>query len=216
MKTTTAVFAIVCAFFLKDVNAQTNSDSTQFKTEYTNLDEALKNPNQVYRLNLGNQKINIADSVWQQFTNLEYLSLKNDHLKQIPKGIGLLKNLKTLDLSGNDFKILPASFMGLKNLQELYLNDEKNFKLNRNIERLGKLPSLKSLHLENDNLKILPRNFYRLGRLESLFLNNNSFNKVPIEIKGLRNLKYLDFHDNNYKPNFNQLENNGFGIKINF
>jgi Leucine-rich repeat (LRR) protein len=45
---------------------------------------------------------------WSKFINLEYLSLKNDHLKEIPSGITKNKTLKSIDLSGNDFAILPS------------------------------------------------------------------------------------------------------------
>ena len=215
MKQLQIILVIAGLLIFRTASAQV-TDSTQIRIEYTSLEEALKNPTKVYRLNLSNQKVNVSDSVWRRFTNLEYLSLKNDHLKQIPKGIGFLTNLKTLDLSGNDFKIIPTSFSNLKNLQELYLNDEKNFKLSRNIENLSRIPNLKSLHLENDNLKELPANFYKLEKLEKLFLNDNHFNKVPVQIKGLKSLKYLDFHHNDYKPNPNQMKNNEFGPKIDF
>ena len=128
----------------------------------------MKNPTKVYRLTLTNPPSQIPNSVWTKFTNLEYLSFKNDHLKKIPVGVGLLKNLKVLDLSGNDFKTLPSSFGKLRNLQELYLNDDRNFQLNKNIAILSKLRNLKSLHLENDNLRALPLNIKRLGHLEKI------------------------------------------------
>jgi transposase len=54
--------------------------------EFNDLNDALKNPERIYRLNLSNQ--NKLDGVdWSKFINLEYLSLKNDHLKEIPSGI---------------------------------------------------------------------------------------------------------------------------------
>ena len=158
MKITSILLALAFMLSTKSINAQSNSDSLRVETEFNSLDEALKNPSKVYRLNLSNQKNTLSDSLWARFTNLEYLSLKNDHLKRIPAGIGLLKNLKVLDLSGNDFEILPLSFGKLKNLQELYLNDDKNFQFNKSIQILSKLPNLKSLHVDNDNLKKIPQN----------------------------------------------------------
>jgi len=150
IKKSDLIFLLFVLLF-QSVKAQTTADSTLLNKEFLSIDEALKTPESVFRLNLSNQNIEFSDSIWSKFTNLQYLSLKNDHLKTIPEGIGSLKNLKVIDLSGNDFKVLPTTFSGLSNLQELYLNDDKYFQFDKNIPILSKLPNLKSLHLENDD-----------------------------------------------------------------
>ncbi len=194
-----------------------NVDSTLINIEYTSLDEALKNPEIVYRLNLSNKNSMMQNVNWAKFENLQYLSLKNDHLKEIPGEIAFLRNLKVLDLSGNDFKILPKSLSNLTKLEELFLNDEKHFKVATAIRTLSLLPSLKILHLENDHLKRLPKNIGSLAHLEMLYLNENDFNSVPAEIKGLRNLKYLYIRDNRISPDSHQnIQNQNYGIKIKF
>jgi Leucine-rich repeat (LRR) protein len=60
-------------------------------------------------LNLSNQNIKLDGVDWSKFINLEYLSLKNDHLKEI-QWYYKIKTLKSIDLSGNDFAILPSDF----------------------------------------------------------------------------------------------------------
>jgi Leucine-rich repeat (LRR) protein len=175
-------------------------DSLQKIKEYKSLEEALLQPEKVYRLNLSNQKIKFpSDSVWSKFSNLEYLSLKNDHLKEIPSGIGNLRKLQTLDLGGNDFKYLPTSFSKLSNLSEIYLNDDKNLDINQSFSVLKDLPQLKILHLENDRLKKLPKSILFLDKIEYIYLNNNELNEFPSELIQLKNLKYLDLHDNKFR-----------------
>lgn len=193
----------------------TSSFSQNIETEkvYTNIDEALKNPEKVYRLNLSNQEINLSNEQWKLFINLEYLNLKNDGLKQIPKEISNLKRLKILDLSGNEFNELPREFSNLNNLEELYLNDEKNLKLSETLKVLAKLPKLKSLHLENDNLKELPNEINKLKSLESLYLNENKFKTIP-NLKPLDHLKFLDLRKNDLKPELLDQKNLNFGFKI--
>jgi Leucine-rich repeat (LRR) protein len=84
--------------------------------------------------------------------------------ERFPKGISFSRKLKILNLSGNDFEDLPKNFTNLI-AEELFLNNDLNFKF-ENLKTLSKLPSLNSLHLENDEL-----------------------NKIPSEIKLLKNLK---------------------------
>jgi len=207
------LFAFI--FLFENIEAQSSLDSTQLKKEFVSLDEALKNPNQVYRLNLSNQTIQIPDTIWAKFTNLEYLSLKNDHLKQVPAGIGYIKTLKVLDLSGNDFKMLPLTFGNLSNLQELFINDDKYFDLEGNIETIDKIATLTSLHIENNGLKSLPKNIFNLHHIESLYLNNNKFKQLPTELNKLDNLKYLDLQDNKLRQSLRDPNNQGFRFKVN-
>jgi len=204
------------------VTCQTITDSKNKHKEYTSLEEALKNPEKVYNLNLSNQdNIVVPKEAWAKFTNLETLSFKNDNLKEIPQEIGNLPSLKVLDLSGNDFTALPQSLKKLNHLEELYLNDEKNLFHNQNNQSLNLPLNLRILHLENDNLKNVPKEIYELKKLEQLFLNDNNFNQIPKEMKSLKNLKQLDFHNNKIPQQLQQQQevlnqNQNFGFKITF
>lgn len=204
------------------VICQTTTDSKNKHKEYTSLEEALKNPEKVYNLNLSNQKnVVVPKEAWAKFTNLETLSFKNDDLKEIPQEIGDLPNLKVLDLSGNDFTDLPQSLRKLNHLEELYLNEEKNLFLNPNNPVLNLPLNLKILHLENDDLKKLPKEIYELKKLEQLFLNDNNFNEIPKEMNSLKKLKQLDFHNNKIPQQLQQQQealilNQNFGFKIIF
>jgi Leucine-rich repeat (LRR) protein len=207
------IVSFIALFLLVSISqAQVDSTRKVDETEFSDLKEALKNPSSVKRLNLSNQTFQMEDSLWLNFTNLEFLSLKNDHLMFIPSTIGDLPKLKILDISGNDFKLLPSSFSNLKTLEELFLNEEKNFNLEKNIDIISRLPNLKILHLEYDSLTKLPRNITKLNQIESLYLNNNLFKSLPKELKSLKSLKYLDFHGNKMHP----VKDAGFGMKIDF
>ncbi|MFB0947611.1 MAG: hypothetical protein QMB24_15915, partial [Spirosomataceae bacterium] len=159
------LLSIIC----NSVAGQTEVASRQIENEYNSIEEALKNPDKVYRLDLSNQNINIPGETWAKFTKLEYLSLKNDHLSEIPEEIGFLKSLRILDLSGNDFVTLPQSFRNLTNLEYLSL---KNDHLKEIPEEISFLRNLKTLDLSGNEFKSLPRSFRNLTNLEEIFLND--------------------------------------------
>ena len=119
-------------------------------------------------------------------------------------------------MSGNDFQVLPQSYSSLTNLTELYLNDEKKMDINKSLLIIKDLPNLKILHLENDNLKSIPSDLLYFNNLEKLYLNNNKFRQTPVELQELKELNFIDLHDNKYKLNYPEIEDQGFGIKIQF
>ncbi len=190
------------------------TDTLQLKKEYTSLDEALKEPEKVYRLNLGNQHL---PDFWflLKFHNLQYLSFRNDHLHVLPREIGKLSSLRTLDLSGNNLKTLPPEIANLQNLEELFLNDDKELNLGKSFEVLAKLPKLKALHLEHDGLHKLPHNIKLLQNMESLYLGENKLHHLPKEINELKHLKYLDvYHNKLSHKEAAAMERFGFRIKF--
>ena len=203
-------------FLSKNSIVAQNADSLQITKEFTELEEAFKAPEQVYRLNLSNKSLKEFPIGLSKFKNLQYLSLRNDHLKSIPVEIASLQKLKVLDLGGNDFEVLPIEFAKLKNLEELYLDDDKRLNLLKDFEILGKLPKLKTLHLENDGIKKIPFNINKLKHLENLFLGNNLLHFVPKQVVGLKSLKYLDLNHNSLSPNLNLNQRPESGLRIKF
>jgi Leucine-rich repeat (LRR) protein len=202
MKITILQSFIITALFAINCTAQIN--------------QLLSNPEKVIQLDLANSKIDINKIDFSKFVNLEYLSLKDDHLLELPKELFLLKKLKTLDLSGNDLKVLPNEFSKLTNLEALYLNDENNMDLPASLDVLAKLPKLKSLYLENDHLQFIPQEIFKLQNLEYLSLRKNQLKEIPKNMNSLSHLKSLDLNENNITPDNIELKNLNFGFQITF
>jgi Leucine-rich repeat (LRR) protein len=176
----------------------------------------LSSPETIISLDLSNNKIDLKKVDFSKFVNLEYLSLKDDHLKELPKELFLLKKLKTLDLSGNDFTVLPKDFSKLKTLEKLYLNDEKNLNLPQSLSVLAKLPNLKSLHLDNDRINYIPSEMLKLKNLEYLSLRHNALKEFPKNINSLSHLKHLYLNENSVPLDNVELRNINFGFEIDF
>lgn len=206
------IFIGTIAFCLNAISLSAQT----LKKEYTNLNEALKNPDKVVRLNLENQSNTAFFKELYRFKNLEYLNLRNTEISFLPEEINTLKKLKVLDLGDNDLSVLPKSFSELRDLTELYLDHEKNLKLAEDFEILSRMRSLRILHLENNNITLLPNNLYKLNQLERLYLNDNQLKDIPFEFKELKKLKFLDVHHNPIIIPVDVIKRNYGGLKINF
>ncbi len=160
-------FSLLFLHCFQNLNAQL-LDSIQLNETnvYTDLSEALKQPDQVIKLELRKQK-----------------------LKQFPLEILQFKNLQYLDLSKNQLKELPDSISQLKHLQYLDVSRNKLERLNKNI---GTLSHLKYLNLNNNELYSLPPQIGNLSNLEVLDLWSNNLEDFPESLAQLKNLKLMD------------------------
>jgi Leucine-rich repeat (LRR) protein len=134
--------------------------------EYHELDEAMKQPDSVYILNLSREKLTSFPEEIFQLKNLRILDISHNKIKEIPASIGTLVHLNGLDISNNKISSIPSSIGNMHDLISL--------KLNRNI--------IDSIPPEIGNLK----------NLEVLELWDNEIHFIPDEIKGLYNLKVLE------------------------
>lgn len=126
---------------------------------YTSLEEALKNPDKVYRLNLRKKKLRgIPEDIFK-FKNLQELNLNKNKIDSIPDGISKLKNLQLLDLSKNKLKKINPALCELFNLEHLILN--RNYIVTLPPE-IGKLKNLKYLDMWENMLEDIP------GEIEEL------------------------------------------------
>lgn len=133
---------------------------------FESLEEAMKNPEKVYRLSLRGQK-----------------------LRTVPEQLFLLKNLQELDLSRNKLKALPESMGRLTHLQ--VLNVSSNL-LEELPDSIGQLVHLKKLLAFKNNLGALPKTIGQLESLEVLDLWSNNLSYFPDEMSQLQKLRWMD------------------------
>ncbi len=161
---------ITCIFLLvacsNRISAQVGDSLATDTVIYTSIEEALKNPDQVYKLELRKKKLKTFPLEIFKFKNLEYLDLAKNSIKELPVEIGNLSGLKSLNLSKNDLESLPAE--------------------------IGKLTNLEYLNVNQNELYSLPREIGELVNLTKLDLWSNNIEKFPQELGYLKNLKVLD------------------------
>lgn len=136
---------------------------------YTDIQEALKNPEAVTKL-----------------------VLRKQHLKSFPKEILKFKNLQYLDISKNSIAELPDSIFLLTNLQ--YLACSKTG-LKRLPKEIGKLTNLVYINFNQNDLETLPPQIGNLEKLETLDLWSNNLDEYPSTLSGLKSLRVLDLRN---------------------
>jgi Leucine-rich repeat (LRR) protein len=129
---------------------------------YTSLEEALKFPDKVVKLELKHKKYNSFPKEIFKFPNLQYLDLSRNRLKELPEAIEQLKDLQYLNVSKNSLEVVPSQIGELKNLVYLNLNQNELVSLPSSI---GNLVNLKTLDLWSNNLEDFPDEMQNLKSL---------------------------------------------------
>ncbi len=117
-----SIFLILFVFISSCFSQVIDMDSLLAKKIYTSIEQALKNPQQVYRLHLKNKKLTKVPDEIYLFPNLNELVLSKNKITAILARIEELENLQILDLSQNKLYTLPDEIGHLTNLRKLILN----------------------------------------------------------------------------------------------
>ena len=185
------------------------------------------------QLCLSNNSISNIETLCEM-KELEYLSLFNNQIFEIPSNICNLENLSVLDLSKNNISYLPKEFGKCKKLKKLYLliNSITNIETICEIQTLEylslfnnqiveisnniyKLKNLKDLNLTNNFIYSLPKEFANCEKLRFLYLNNNKIKNIPVELFSLlSNLELLDLRENPLIYPVNSTEIDIYELKV--
>ena len=165
MKLKTIIISFV--LYSTSVNAQLYklSELDTIK-EFQSIEDALKNPDAVIRLNLKGEKLKTVPKDIFLFKNLQELNLKKTRIDILPKEIGELKNLQILNISKNQLITLPAE--------------------------IGELINLKILRASENELEYLPIEIGKLVELRFMDIWSNNLSGLPDEISNLKKLKKID------------------------
>ena len=161
---------------------------------FTNLEDALGEPDRVYKLDLSGQGLNQIPTELKHFPNLIELRIKDNLITDVGTELSDNTRLETLDLSGNqiesiDFVNLTENALNLK-----YLNLREN-SLEQIDASINKLKFLAYLDLGGNFISELDDNIY-LRFLKVLVLDNNSLTDVPPMAIKAPKLKTLNLNAN--------------------
>ena len=182
-------------FFLIVAIAIVSLSQAQKDKTYTDINEALKNYKQVYRLDLNWKKLGTLPDSIQYMSNLTYLRVSSNELTELPDFICKLINLTELDISWNKLSALPNCIGNLKQLTKLTANSNELTSLP---ESFATLEKLNEINLSYNKLTILPENIGNLNQLKRLDLSSNELKILPKSTGKLKQLELLDIGFNSY------------------
>lgn len=122
-------------------------------TVYKSLNDALKNPEKVYRLKLTGKRMDSIPEAVFKFYNLRELTIKNCKLQIINQNIGKLSQLIYLNVSANQLVRLPRQIADLKELKGLVISRNKICELP---ESIGTMSKLEIIDAWDNPLYVLP------------------------------------------------------------
>lgn len=207
---------------------------------YISLQEALKNPEDVYILDLTKRTYGTLSPDIGKLVNLEQLYLEKNGLSKLPPEIGNLKMLTILDVDQNSLTSIPPEIGNLTNLVELDIDQNyirvlppeignlihlESFDLHSNQIRslpaeIGKLTALKDINLTGNPIDTIPPEFNNLSELTSLVLTKVKYISSIGNLQKLKSLSFYDCRFTSLPSDLGKLKNltllKVFGCKIKF
>ncbi|MCQ2269950.1 MAG: leucine-rich repeat domain-containing protein [Bacteroidales bacterium] len=142
-------------------------DSNDDGTIYKSLEEALANPDKVYRLKLVNKRRmdSLPEKIFQ-LKNLRELTVKGCKLNVLNQHISQLSKLIYLNVSCNHLVRLPQTIGDMTQLKGLVISRNKIYELP---ETMGKMKSLEILDAWDNPLYVLPESIAQLSESLKIF-----------------------------------------------
>ena len=176
-------FLIINILLLSSFNTKAqllSREELDRKKIFTSLQEALQEPDNVYRLSL--KRLKKTDSLPDEIfllKNLQELTVTKSKLQKINRNIAQLTNLQYLNLDHNRLVKLPDELTCLVHLKKLVISRNMIYKLP---EATGNMTALLEIVAWGNELYRLPESITALSEtLKKLDLRQISFRKHEIE-----------------------------------
>ena len=194
------LFLILLCFFGSNETALSQSpllpmEQLQKTKLYKSIDEALLEPNNVYRLNLSNTGISQLPTEMSTLTKLQSLNISNNNITELPSEINNLKNLQFLNLEGTNIVNLP-DLSQFKNLISLDLDNISTLNGANALNKIFNVKSLRELSMSSVFIMAVPTEIKKLKNLLKLNLSRCGLTEFSKGICMLKNLIYLDLSFN--------------------
>lgn len=159
-----------CVLFSASSKCQLlDSAALEATFSYTSIEEAMKNPDAVIRLDLRKAKLKTFPVEIFKLKNLQYLDISKNNIKYVPDSLDMLPNLQYFNASRNRIESVPMTIGKMTNLKWMIWHNNELISLP---PQLGNLENLEYLDLWNNNLSIFPETLGKLKKLKVMDLRH--------------------------------------------
>jgi len=192
---------ITISLFVQPLLAQSSLLSEEDLKEekvYKNLEKALKNPSEVYILDLSGQGLDKIPRDVGRFRKLQVLILTNNNIGELPREMTRLRNLQILYLDSNNFNTINFDLsnpMYYGRLEKLYIGYNPLRELPVELSKVElEFISLSGNRSLNMNQVFTPLS--AIETLEGVDISYLELDTVPWEVANVQALRYLDLSGN--------------------
>ena len=178
---------VLCFIVLSLIICQTYAQKGK---TYVTIEQALKNPANVYILNLKGQGIKALPDDIMKLVNLEQIDLSYNSFTTIPPQVFRLPKLKTLNISNNAIASLP-DLGALRTLTTLRLDVNPFTNPVAELKKVSVLNNLTSLNFAANKLSAFPDELLTMTNLAELDLGYGTIKTLPANIDKMKSLKRL-------------------------
>ena len=192
---------IALALFFQPLMAQTSllsEEDLEEETVFKNIEKALKNPSEVFILDLSGQGLDKIPRDVGRFRKLQILILTNNNIGELPREMTRLRSLQVLYLDSNNFNTINfdvSNPMYYGNLEKLYIGHNP---LREVPEELTKI-ELSFISLSGNLSLNMNQAFTPLSAIETLEtvdISHLELDTVPWEVANVQGLRSLDLSGN--------------------
>lgn len=158
--------------------------------EYTTVRDAVKDAEQVYKLNLTNEVPDKHFAKLAKLTNLQALQIGSNGFTEFPQEFKHYYNLLFFSTKGNPIESLPAEVGSWNLLMYAELYDTSLDSLPREIGGWSRLKSLQIQNNISDSLK-LPETLFMLPSLNDILVYNSPLAPIKFDNPQSKNLKRI-------------------------
>lgn len=145
---------------------------------FTSLEDALKNPKEVYILDLSKSKLKVAPENISELVNLRQLDLSKNKISELPLSFNKLAYLEKIHLDKNEFKTFPVVLVELTKLKEISISQNEVYGIPHDIKNLQ---DLEILDMWSNNLYEIPDSMSELKNLRIFDLRVIQFSDAEME-----------------------------------
>jgi Leucine-rich repeat (LRR) protein len=145
----------------------------------TSLEEAMKSPTTVMKLELVRQELTALPEELRQMKKLQSLNIRGNTIQTLPEWFSELKDLQIVIIEGNGVVDFPQVLAKNTSLRVLYIGENG---LTNIPSTIGSMEALEDIYIANNRIESLPSELAQCTALRKIQADFNHLTTIPQEL----------------------------------